>query len=42
MQSVATTRATAPPATRHRFYERLSFEETFWGGSLFCRLCWAW
>lgn len=31
MQSVATSRVTAPPAARRRFYERLSFEESFWG-----------
>jgi len=31
MQSVATSRATAPPIPRRRFYERLSFEENFWG-----------
>ncbi|MEZ4866495.1 MAG: sugar ABC transporter permease [Caldilineaceae bacterium] len=31
MQSVATSRAVTPTTTRHRFYARLSFEETFWG-----------
>jgi multiple sugar transport system permease protein len=31
MQSVATSRVTAAPVKRRRFYERLGFEESFWG-----------